>query len=349
MLRQLSNIPFFFCFVLSLWGCDQASVNPASSSAFSRNSSWKVVTLSTRWANNIWGISPKDIYLVGDEPDYISHYDGNIWTPQNFHISQGGTIQGIVSVWGIFGFSREDIWVVGARYHYNPTPTKNYDISSLLVHFNGSTWDEVPIAGQGLYSVWGTSSNRMWAGGDSGQVFYFDGSSWASEAVDFFPTAGDTRYYSSFAGTATSEPMATIYGFCPTNGYEPKYLMQRESGHWVLLDSLTSTANQIYSLWMSPTGQLFGAGLYLSHWTGTAWTAQRGSPQQPVLCTFGSSDDNRFAAGYGGLLSHFNGVDWVDLPLISGDLSFFYRGWTDGSRVFLLGITENSQQVLVHN
>jgi hypothetical protein len=342
----------FLGFFLLNSGCDTISDNAMSSSGeFSRSSQWITDSLTGYWALRLWASNPTNVFVVGDDPYYVRRFNGSEWVPEKFHVTQGGTISGIITLWGVYGFSSTDVWVVGDRGHYNPTPTSNFYFTSLLAHYNGNVWTEVPLNGPGLYSIWGTSPSQMWAGGDSGQVFYYDGASWTREQTDFLPTAGSTRYYNSFAGLSDQEPYAVIYGVNGSIGYESKYLMRRIAGRWTLLDSVSSSNYGIYNLWMSPTGQLYGAGSTPGRWSGTSWIDDGPSVRpSPILFLLGTADNNRFFVGYSGVIAHFNGVDWYDVPdHVAGSRSYYYHGWTNGSRAFLLCRHENGRYLLVHN
>lgn len=307
---------------------------------FSRSSTWKIDTLSRQnsYYSRIWARSASDAYVVGsggDIPNAVWHFDGTSWKLFSSQLSQ--TIPGIIDPEGIFGFSSTDIWIVGAHLKYNPTPTSNFTRSILLAHFNGSSWTEVQMAGGALYSIWGLSPNSIWAGGEFGEIFHFDGSTWSRDSVAPFSTSGDFWYFSHIVGSDNESPYSTIYSVHGSNGYPARYLLQRQGGRWTVLDSLSSTANDIYHLWLSGTNTLYGAGGNLCRWDGSFWQPlQPSGALPPILNVFGSADDNLFGVGQSGFFCHFNGSDWFDLPgLLPVSNSFIYGGWTDGSKVFL--------------
>ncbi|MDP1815485.1 MAG: hypothetical protein Q8K92_13645, partial [Leadbetterella sp.] len=75
----------------------------------------------------IWGISSTDIYF-GSSKGTIVHWDGKYAT-EVYKKSTNFSIQ------NIYGSSATNIWVVGGEYN---SPWRN-----LVLHFNGSTWQEI--------------------------------------------------------------------------------------------------------------------------------------------------------------------------------------------------------------
>lgn len=164
---------------------------------------------------SVSGSSPKDVWAVGADQGrgpLVLHYDGaawekratgehgNLWWVQAF---PDGTAlmageRGMVLKWtgsaferqatpgfarqtvfGLWGASSDDVWAVGSS-----TNGRN----GFLWHFDGAAWAEVPLPDDvprkdgelpGLFKVWGTGADDVWAVGADGTVLHKSGSAWA--------------------------------------------------------------------------------------------------------------------------------------------------------------------------
>jgi hypothetical protein len=50
------------------------------------------------------------------------------------------------------------------------------------VHYDGSAWTQIRLAGDGLYGVWGSSGSNVFTVGDAGIVLRFTGGVWQPSA-----------------------------------------------------------------------------------------------------------------------------------------------------------------------
>jgi hypothetical protein len=138
---------------LSTCGCEK---NPADSKEVSkdpRQYTWSVDTLAYPGSfqtsmRDIWGSSPKDVYVVGHNSQAFGkmyHFDSKTWNSVRITVLEGGTIGGVITLSGIYGFAANDIWAVGDRSYDNPKPPPNFIDSSLVIHYDGKKWTEVNI------------------------------------------------------------------------------------------------------------------------------------------------------------------------------------------------------------
>ena len=163
----------------------------------------------------IWGTGENNLYAVG-ELGLIIHYDGTKWTRQNSGVNAeltaiwGSGPDNIYAVgafanqlsavlrstdagqsWqqvqvrtpnahtgflhGIWGPSADRFYVVGANLATGQGPVLIYD---------AGTWRESGVReGNGfrrdyLRAVWGSGANDVWAVGEEGMAYYFDGANW---------------------------------------------------------------------------------------------------------------------------------------------------------------------------
>jgi hypothetical protein len=152
-------------------------------------------------------ISPTDIWAVGSYVDpttgvamsLILHWDGDSWTQvpspnPGGGASPGNEAAGMGGNWltAVSALSSDDVWGVGDY----TSKTASTGEETLVVHWNGESWSQVPSLNPGvgesvLASVLALSDTDVWAGGDmvSGNNQYFslmehwDGENWSQVPV----------------------------------------------------------------------------------------------------------------------------------------------------------------------
>lgn len=300
---------------------------------------------------SIWGSSSRNVYTVGHNSlsyGVMWHFNGTQWSDIHLHTTQGGNIQGAIDLAGIHGFSTNEVWAVGEHLYSNPNPPPNFLDSSLIIHYDGSTWQEMPIIKQqGLETIWGDSPNRMWAGGHFGSLYKYDGLSWQPDTIHYsFPPHRFLNIL-SIAGNETSGFYMVINIFLE-NELEYFYLFQYENNKWVARDSTKYYIDSYTRLWMSPSGKLYAGGNALRVWNGSSWSIILGPLS--VINVFGTDDENIFVAALtfeGGKIFHYNGKDWYDIPELTSPGVFFSDTWSDGQEAFAVGHTLDFPQKTV--
>lgn len=160
--------------------------------------------------SGVWGSSPSDVWIVGGRPGEaeIRHYDGLGWSevdaPEGadllvwvygfgpddaIAVGVGGTVvrwngsawrlvdSGTdADLWGVFGFSPDDLWIVGAAPAGQTTPT--------ILRYDGATFTPYALdptqnsrSASSLFKVWGVDG-ALFAVGQRGLVIRWDGDDW---------------------------------------------------------------------------------------------------------------------------------------------------------------------------
>ena len=92
----------------------------------------------------VWGSSPNNVYIGGHNagsPGSFWHYDGSKWSVVSLP-------EYAYDINGIYGFAAGDIWAVGSRSYYSGTfPNGTWSDSSLMFHYNGSSWKQFNVTG----------------------------------------------------------------------------------------------------------------------------------------------------------------------------------------------------------
>ncbi len=340
-------------------GCKKDPASPSQKNL--RELTWRVDTLAYPGSfqtllSDIWGSSAKDVYVVGSNSNnrgLMWHFDGKSWTDVKLGVTQGGTIVGAIDLEDIYGFGPNDIWAVGDHIRNNPNPPPNFLDSSLLIHFDGGRWREIPTpAGRTLTAVWGLSSNDLWIAGLQGTLFHYDGTMVKDEAFPFTATSDIDTFYVpiSIVGSSSGE----LYMLLADNAFGGRqfFFLQRENDRWGVKDNNFFFHSS--GLWMSPSGILYVSGQSVYKRQGGTWNKiLDGFNTLYSIGIYGTDDNNIFAVGrsnvapYPGAIYHYNGSDWFNFQNLNITDFVYFDVWTDGREVFVLGHRGN-QSVVLH-
>ncbi len=306
-----------------------------------RTYTWTIDTLKSVGGNmvmqSIWGSSPSDIYVVGHDagPRRIVHFDGDSWQDVKLHTSEGGPLNGPFNLKRIFGFSKENIWLIGGLESPNPPPPPAFPDSTLIVHFNGMQWQMIPMVPKGsiLQAIWGDSPQNLWAGGLYGTLYHYDGTAWKRKQPP------KSFWYNSFAGLSANEVYALAYEY-DAQGRDIRYLSMWDGTEWRILQSFTGLPREGapfgHLVLFAIDGQLFSAGHSVFRKTTSGWENILSPFRTIFYGMHGIATDNLFAVG-NGVVYHFNGNDWKQII----DLAFYgvswIAAWTDGTEAFIVG------------
>ncbi len=314
--------------------------------------SWTFDTLAypesmQTYMKQLWASSPTNIYVVGDNdrpgPGTMFQLINNQWNTTKFHSSEGGPVMGPVSLNSIAGFSK-DIWVVGEHIFDNPNKPPNFLDSSLIVHFNGSIWQEYKVeGGRELNSVWEGSPDNVWTCGREGTLFHFNGLRWDRDSIPFAPTYGWEYNLMDITGNSSGDIFLTGSINDNSSGTRIDYLFHKNREEsWKLIDSSVASTSVnidrygIFSLWTSPSGKMYSCDGNVFRYNGICW--DRIYSGTVVFCgMFGTGDDNIFAVGFFGKVIHYDGVEWKTISALSSQNNNWTSGWTDGKEIFIVG------------
>lgn len=164
---------------------------------------WRTIDVSgTGGFGLVWvyGFGPSDVYAVG-LGGTVLHYDGTGWTKLN-----AGTTR---SLWGIWGSSPTDIWIVGEGPKFDPE-----DPSPTIIHYDGSGLPSGFTAhtlaypaendrdARSLFKVWGVGS-KVFAVGAAGLIVEYDATS--------------NLWFQVFGGANANEDFVSLWGTSDSN------------------------------------------------------------------------------------------------------------------------------------
>ncbi len=180
--RKVLLMLIWISFVLftALFSCKDNPVDPyANLEPGRRDYEWTVDTIEVPIRDyllpmRMWGSSPNDIWIVGEADvtyNNIWHFDGSSW--QNIPVA------GLYNPLGIFGFSKDQVWLSNAYGEF-----WNYNGTSWKKHSRVSFPDFDIIDSQ---NIWGCSTNNIYSvgfretyniQGQFGTIVKYDGSKW---------------------------------------------------------------------------------------------------------------------------------------------------------------------------
>jgi len=346
ILKNNKLIPIIYLAIfLIIQGCKDSGVDviPVKDP---RTYTWTADTLayprsSQTLMDDIWGSSHNDVYVVGHNSragkGVMWHYDGNKWTNSHLLTSEGGLISGAIELSAIYGFSGTDIYAAGERIiGYNPNPPPNFIDSSLILHYDGSSWKEEDIvSGNILTNIQGSSTNNVWAAGNFNTLYHYDGSRWTRDSVVINVPVNQAFHILS-VGAGNSGTYLTGHTSFVDLSDTKAYLLKRENSSWVKIDS---SGIYTYKLYRNSSGELYYAGprgIFKN--VGNQWTNVF-TTNQYIADMSASSSDNIFAAGQGGQnkIYHYNGTDWKEIEELSLPDADYWAVWTDGTEAFVVG------------
>jgi hypothetical protein len=338
------------------FGCNKDPASPSQKNL--RELTWRVDTLAYPGSfqtllSDIWGSSAKDVYVVGSNSNnrgLMWHFDGKSWTDVKLGVTQGGTIVGAIDLRDIYGFGANDIWAVGDHIRNNPNPPPNFLDSSLLIHFDGGQWREIPTPeGRSLTAIWGRSFNDLCIAGLNGTLFHYDGAAVKKDSIPLaIPKDADPFYnVLSITGNAAGE----VYMLLADFGGNRYFLLGRQNERWVVLDSTFFFASS--KLWMSSAGTLYVSGQSVYKRQEGTWNKiLDGFNTLYSIGIHGTDDNNIFVVGrsnvepYPGAIYHYNGNDWFNFQNLNIPGFVYAEVWTDGREAFVVGITGQKSIVL---
>lgn len=207
----------------ALWGQDASNVFAVSLKNCYRYGGARgaVVTASgcsPQNLNAVWGTTAMNVYAVGDAGTVVV-YNGSNWTP---------TSAGTLNLYGVWGSGAADIYAVGAAgtvmqstggaWSPATVPAVSDDLFAVwgtsnkrfivgangrVLRYDGTQWSSSQITTRSLRAVWGSSATDVWAAGDGGSLWHFNGTTWSPAA------SGTTLRLRALWGTASNDVFAS--------------------------------------------------------------------------------------------------------------------------------------------
>ena len=234
----------------------------------------------------IWVSGEDDVWLGGTS---MWHFEGFGWREVQLPRT---TIIG-----GFYGFAANDVWALGNKNPpFQPGPTA----VTTVLHWDGSSWHEVPTGGitpTYFLGIWGTSDDDLWIS-DEESIDHFDGTHWSQTNLG-------TLLGSVIWGASSSDIWIPMGGG-PFHFDGTQWTRLR--GYYAPTDTTALWGTSADNIWT--TGF---PGSHLLHQDGTGWSSV---PDDPGgwSTIWGTGADDVYAGGYHGSWAHFDGTAWTFHP-----------------------------------
>jgi hypothetical protein len=286
----------------------------------------------------MYASSSNNVYICGhtDSRAQIWHYNGVKWDYIDY-VDQLGSYR----VEGVIGLSERSIWfygylaysVIGGSLH-----------KCCVLQYNGSIWKVHSLDGYGrIVSVGGTSENNLWAVGDSGIVFNYNGSTWKKDYVKVNAPDGSEYFLNGVVVMNSAVYLSADVYDVPRHRYI-NYFVKGNIGNWTKVDSMhMENPSSVIKfgnrgLYLSNEGELFSYGLFgLWKYNGSGWN-QLVNIDTDLIGMFSLRKNYSFAVGGLGYVFFYDGNSWTKLERFfrpQGGLNI-NDVWTDGKEVLLL-------------
>lgn len=176
----------------------------------------------------------------------------------------------------------------------------------IIFRWDGTTWSPQRSGTRNsLYGVWGYDANNIWAVGDAGTILKWNGSAWSPQL------SGSTSTLRGVWGSAANNVWAV--------GADGQ-ILRWNGATWTPQPS--GTANGLNRLWGSDANNVWVVGDKgtILKWNGMTWSPQpSGFSTNDLAGVWGSDKKNIWAVGERGLTLQWDGSTWnfVSGPFIS--------------------------------
>ncbi|MFW2387671.1 MAG: hypothetical protein ACN4G0_05010 [Polyangiales bacterium] len=241
--------------------------------------SWEVRLSHSSSINKIWATSPEDVLFVGSA---THRYDGFTVEPEDF----GGFEQpNLRAAWG----TKERTYAAGG--------------GGEMFVYDGENWARMTSnTSTTFFDITGTSEDDVFAVGYNGVIVHFNGAAWGgmisgtdAHLRGVWAAAPDDVYAVGYEGTILhydGNEWATLFGneelyYWHVTGFDSEHIVAPHPG-----------------------GVHFGDGV--------SWRSEQPEFEDAhnlIEAVHGTSPDNMFAVGYGGL-SHYDGETWTHVSAL---------------------------------
>jgi len=292
----------------------------------------QLVALSTvtSW-ERIWGVSASDMFVMGEDA-YVYRGDGFNWD------SLLSTIENDRVMYSAWGTIANNVWFVGRITNgitemvvdstVSPWDTTWTPIADkpLLAQYDGASFAEELVDFQwGLYDIWGTAADTIFAVGYDGTILRYDGTDWS-----VITTGGETpAWLNAIWGTSGS----SVY----TSGTDGA-LLHFDGSAWSVIP--TRSVEDLWDVWGFSDTSIYcvGSGGTVLHYDGNTVTKMTTPTSNTLYSIWGYAENDLYAVGWSGTIIHYDGSTWTEID--SRTTFGFLSVWgTNGGPLYVVGQT----------
>jgi hypothetical protein len=200
-----------------------------------------------------------------------------------------------------------------------------------------------------LSGVWGSSDSNVYACGIQGKILHYDGSAWSQveSGIGIYGHGQDKVWGSS----AEDVYISAYWGYSLSGEYFDCILIHFNGVEWAVVDPGCDPSMAPGPIWGSSATEIFVAtdstlpmmpspAPDILHFEGASWHQEvlEVGYIVDVRGLWGSSASDVYAVGYGGLIMHLNGEEWVLVERITDERLILEDVWgSSADDVFVVG------------
>ncbi len=258
------------------------------------------------YINDIAIIGENDIWVVGlfvlpdtnlaGYSDYNAvHWDGKRWEYKKLWYRVPGDYLSVEEITGILAFPGKDLLMFS---------------SFGVIWYDGVKQNRSEVLPLSTFSVWGTDTDNIYAGGYGGKIYHYNGTGWTP-----IETGTDLNIIDIFGDYNSRTKSFEIIAVCAVYsvGYTTKIL--KIDGLWATEINMQGIQYWVLRGWLYPGKKYIavGDGIYVKNMLDAEWSRYQNPDLKTIYCIKGTRLNDIFAGGAYGKLFHFNGLEWKKL------------------------------------
>jgi len=209
-----------------------------------------------------------------------------------------------------------------------------------IYHYDGTSWSFMTSgSNEGLIGVWGSSASDVFAVGYSGTILHYDGTTWSPM------TSGTTQDLRAVWGTSPSNVFAVGGWWDGANNHG--IILYYDGDSWSVITS--DLTYQLEGIWGSSDSNIIAVGSFgnIIRYNGSSWAPMSSGTTNTLVGVWGTSTTNVYAVGINGTIISYNGSAWS--PMNSGTTDILMGVWgTSATNVYAVG-GGNNGTILQYN
>jgi hypothetical protein len=262
---------FIVVIVFTATGCSN-SVGPIHSNGKDPSSyTWRIDTLyyttnpqspGQTVIYNAWGLNDSLIYAVGYDQfngrGSMWKYDGHGWGRIKLLATEGGPLSNGITLNAIKGYASNDIYAFGYSF---TNFTGSFVNTAIVLHFDGIKWNNVQIPkGNIISSVVSSTPSLVYCGGDYGQLFKYDGTTWAVDTIKQTPYPSVNLQVGVIGMSSDGGVYIQTTQYDLSKGWYYQFLKYKDKQIEMIESGTNSSSWGGYSYWQSENGNIYSSG-----------------------------------------------------------------------------------------
>ena len=200
----------------------------------------------------------------------------------------------------------------------------------VFMRYDGAQWVHLPSGtNTSLYTIWGTSSENIYAGGAE-VLMRYDGRQWS-----YYDLSADVAIRSIW-GTSDDNIFAVGSERIDGDPYHNGIILHYDGAQWSVIHR-NHQARRFFDVFGLPSGEIYTVSCYsLYIFNGTGWEALPGSPGGDGI--WATSPDNIFVNNGTNYIHHYNNGSWTSTELNGMGVTSDAIWGRSSTEVYIVGV-----------